>query len=89
MPHSIETQPPGHRMITRLRAFANSAFDTDAAVFAEAADKMERLLTAVGSAKIALLNRHGNDLKLVEQFSQAALADIDEALTAIDQGLDR
>jgi hypothetical protein len=46
----------------------------------EAASALEELLTALGSAKVVLMNRHNADSDLWERMAKSALEEIDDAL---------
>lgn len=75
------TTMAGETTIKRLRDHADAASEMQAVVLGEAADKIERLIAALGSAKIGLMNKH--DSKLVK----SAQEDINEALRSLDKDL--
>lgn len=71
----------GEKTIKRLREHADAAGGMDVAVMSNAADKIERLVAALGSAKVAIANRHD------KKFLDSAERDINEALRELDADL--
>ncbi len=71
----------GEKTIRRIREYADAASGMHAVVLGDAATKIERLIAAAQTAKVALLNRQ--DKALVE----AAERDIQETLHSLDEEL--